>query len=121
VTAGDVVTGLECVRMVLGPPDASGRPTPRPLPGSEFVIPCDQVIKAIGQEKPSLAAALNLELAHGYIAVDGDMHTSLPRVYAGGDCVRARGTASTVMAVQDGKYAAAAIHRQLTPTEAAHG
>ncbi|GHF36166.1 glutamate synthase (NADPH/NADH) small chain [Deinococcus metalli] len=122
VTEGDTVTGLECVRMVLGVPDASGRPSPRPLPGSEFVIPCDQVIKAIGQEKPALAVALGLELDHGYIAVDGGMRTSIPRVYAGGDCVRARGTASTVMAVQDGKYAAAAIHEQLSaPKEAAHG
>ena len=121
VTEGDRVTGLECVKMVLGVPDASGRPSPRPLPGSGFVIPCDQVITAIGQEKPALAVELGLGLENGYIAVDDAMQTSLPRVYAGGDCVRARGTASTVMAVQDGKYAAAAIHQQLAQKEAAHG
>ncbi|PNY79748.1 NAD(P)-dependent oxidoreductase [Deinococcus koreensis] len=118
------VTGLECVKMVLGTPDASGRPSPRPLPGSEFVIPCDGVVKAIGQEKPALATALGLTVEKGYIAVDDQLQTSVPRVYAGGDCIRAVGTASTVMAVQDGKYAAAAIHQQLTaPTreEAAYG
>lgn len=123
VVTGDMgqVTGLECVKMVLGVPDASGRPSSKPLPGSEFVIPCDQVVKAIGQEKPALAATLGLSLEKGYIAVDDAMQTSLPRVYAGGDCVRARGTASTVMAVQDGKYAAAAIHQQFAQKEAAHG
>ncbi|THF87324.1 NAD(P)-dependent oxidoreductase [Deinococcus sp. KSM4-11] len=122
VTEGKQVTGLECVKMILGTPDASGRPSPRPLPGSEFVIPCDQVIKAIGQEKPALAVELGLSLDKGYIAVNDAMQTSAPRVYAGGDCVRARGTASTVMAVQDGKYAAAAIHQHLSASkEAAHG
>src|SRR5690606_17583679 len=48
---GGRVSGVKCVRTELGEPDASGRRSPRPVPGSEFVIPCDQVIKAIGQEK----------------------------------------------------------------------
>ena len=38
------VTGLECLKMKLGRPDASGRPAPEPIPGSEFVIPCDAVV-----------------------------------------------------------------------------
>ncbi len=113
VTDGGQVTGLECVQMRLGEPDASGRPRPEAVPGSEFVIPCDQVIKAIGQEKPTLAVALGLELEGGYIRVDDGLSTSIPRVYAGGDCVRVRGTASTVMAVQDGKIAATSIHAAL--------
>ncbi|WP_155299978.1 NAD(P)-dependent oxidoreductase [Deinococcus kurensis] len=103
------VTGLRCVRMGLGAPDASGRARPEPVPGSDFVIPCDTVISAIGQEKPALAVTLGLDLDHGYIRVDDQMRTSLPRVYAGGDCVRARGNASTVMAVQDGKLIAASL------------
>ncbi|GAA5436675.1 NAD(P)-dependent oxidoreductase (plasmid) [Deinococcus aquaticus] len=110
------VTGLKCVRMRLGAPDASGRARPEPMPGSEFVIPCDTVISAIGQEKPALAAALGLELDGGYIRVDDALQTSLPRVYAAGDCVRARGNASTVMAVQDGKIAAASIEQALGRT-----
>jgi dihydropyrimidine dehydrogenase (NAD+) subunit PreT len=108
-----VVEGVECVRMTLGQHDASGRPSPVPVEGSHFVIPADQVVKAIGQEKTSLASRLNLKLERGYIAVDEKLQTSVPGVYAGGDCIRARGAASTVMAVQDGKLAARAIHERL--------
>jgi len=107
------VDGVECVHMALGHKDASGRPAPMPVEGSHFVIPADQVVKAIGQEKPSLAARLNLKTQKGYIAVDEILQTSLPGVYAGGDCIRAFGSASTVMAVQDGKLAARAIHERL--------
>ena len=108
-----MVTGLKCVRMALGEPDASGRPRPRPVVGSEFVMPCDSVIKAIGQEKPALAAVLGLEMESGYIKVDDELKTNLPKVWAGGDSVRVRGSASTVMAVQDGKIAAASIIKTL--------
>ena len=111
------VKGLECVRMSLGAPDASGRPTPQPVPGSEFTLPADQVVKATGQEKPWLASLLNLKTDKGFIQVSEQFETSLPGVYAGGDCIRARGAASTVMAVQDGKLAARAIHERLV----AHG
>ena len=107
------VGGVECVRMSLGHQDASGRPAPMPVEGSHFVIPADQVVKAIGQEKPSLAVRLNLKTQKGYIAVDEKLLTSLPGVYAGGDCIRAFGSASTVMAVQDGKLAARAINERL--------
>ncbi len=107
------IEGVECVRMSLGQKDASGRPAPRPVEGSHFVIPADQVVKAIGQEKASLAARLNLKTQKGYIDVDEKLQTSLPGVYAGGDCIRWYGAASTVMAVQDGKLAARAIHERL--------
>ena len=107
-----VVEGVECVRVSLGQKDASGRPSPQPMEGSNFLIPADQVVKAIGQEKPSLAARLNLKTVKGYIGVDETLQTSLPGVYAGGDCIRAIGAASTVMAVQDGKMAARAIARK---------
>lgn len=113
------VTGLECRRMVLGTPDSSGRPRPEPVPGSEFVIGCDTVISAIGQEKPALALTLGLKVEGGYIAVSSSLETSVPGVYAGGDCVRVRGSASTVMAVQDGKIAAAGIHVALAAKVAA--
>jgi glutamate synthase (NADPH/NADH) small chain len=81
---------------------------------TEFVIPADQIVKAIGQEKPSLARTLGLALHRGYIQVNEHFETSIPGVYAGGDCIRSRNIASTVMAVQDGKLAAAAIHAQLS-------
>jgi glutamate synthase (NADPH/NADH) small chain len=112
-----VVKSLQCVRMTLGLPDASGRPSPQPIPGSEFSIPADQIVKAIGQVKPSLATLLKLKTEKGFIQVDKNMATSLPGIFAGGDCIRARGAASTVMAVQDGKLAAVSIHERLV----AHG
>ena len=108
------VTGLKCLKMALGELDASGRPRPQPVPGSEFVISCDTIIKAIGQEKPALAEALGLDLEGGYVKVDDHLQTSLPRVWAGGDCVRVRGSASTVMAVQDGKVAAGGMGEALS-------
>jgi glutamate synthase (NADPH/NADH) small chain len=111
------VKSLECARMSLGAPDASGRPSPEPVPGSEFLLPADQIVKATGQEKPSLASLLKLKTEKGFIQVSADFETSLPGVYAGGDCIRARGAASTVMAVQDGKLAARSIHERLV----AHG
>jgi len=107
------VTALECVRMTLGPADSSGRPSPQPVPGSEFLLPADQIVKATGQEKPSLASLLKLKTDKGFIQVSREFETSLPGVYAGGDCIRARGAASTVMAVQDGKLAAHSIHERL--------
>lgn len=109
ITENGQVRGLHCVKMALGAPDASGRARPEAVPGSDFILPCDTVIKAIGQEKPALAQTLGLTLEGGYIAVDDDLRTNLPRVWAGGDAVRVRGSASTVMAVQDGKIAAQSI------------
>jgi dihydropyrimidine dehydrogenase (NAD+) subunit PreT len=111
------VKALECLRMILGPADVSGRASPQPVPGSEFLLPADQVVKATGQEKPSLASLLKLKTEKGFIRVGANFETSLPGVYAGGDCIRARGAASTVMAVQDGKLAARSIHERLV----AHG
>jgi glutamate synthase (NADPH/NADH) small chain len=67
----------------------------------------------VGQQKPPLAQALGLDVDRGYIKVSSEMETSLPGVFAGGDCIRAQGAASTVMAVQDGKLAATAIHSRL--------
>jgi len=110
---GENVTALECVRMTLGSPDTSGRPAPQAVAGSEFRLPADQIVKATGQEKPSVASLLNLKTEKGFIQVSAAFETSRPGVFAGGDCIRARGAASTVMAVQDGKLAARSIHERL--------
>jgi dihydropyrimidine dehydrogenase (NAD+) subunit PreT len=105
------VKSLECVQMQLGVPDASGRPRPEAVEGSNHHLPVDMVIKAIGQNKQlELAQALGLEVKNGYIVTNEHNHTSNPKVLAGGDCVRLKGDASTVMAVQDGKIAAKSIH-----------
>jgi dihydropyrimidine dehydrogenase (NAD+) subunit PreT len=115
------VTGLRAVRMELGPPDASGRRAPQAVAGSEFTIATDQVVKAVGQEKPSLAERLGLAIDRGYIRVNPEFETNMLGVFAGGDCIRAKNAASTVMAVQDGKLAAVAIHRRVMETEAKRG
>jgi len=107
------VKALECVRMTLGEPDSSGRPSAKPIPGSNVVLPCDQIVKAIGQNKPDLVSRLGLRTENGFISADADFQTSSTGIFAGGDCIRAHGAASTVMAVQDGKLAARSIYRKL--------
>ena len=104
------VIGLVCIEISLGQLDSTGRPSPVPLPNSEFVISADQIVKAIGQQRPAIVEALGLASKRGYIDVNSQFETSIPNVFAGGDCIRAAGICSTVMAVQDGKLAALAIH-----------
>lgn len=113
VTRDGQVIGMECMQMALGELDASGRPKPEPLADSKFFLPADQIVKAIGQQKPAIARALGVATRGGYLDVNADFETNLPNVFAGGDCIRASGTCSTVMAVQDGKLAALAIHKKL--------
>lgn len=109
------IKALKCKRMDLGQPDASGRRSPVEVPGSEFEIPCDMLIKAIGQKKltnitDKLVSDFGVQLIKGYIAVDEKTNrTAHPKIFAGGDCIRSHGEASTVMAVEDGKIAANGI------------
>jgi glutamate synthase (NADPH/NADH) small chain len=109
------VTGLKCLRMKLGEPDSSGRRKPLPIAGSEFVIPCDLVVVAIGTSANPLltktTAGLKLN-KWGYIEVDDNLMTSIPGVFAGGDIVR--GSATVIAAMGDGKSAAANIHKYLS-------
>jgi dihydropyrimidine dehydrogenase (NAD+) subunit PreT len=109
------VEAVECRRMRLGEPDASGRRRPEPLPGSEFTLPADTVVKAIGQQaRRELAdwiSALELE-RDGTVRVDpATGQTSNPKFFAGGDILN--GGASVVEAVRDGKRAAHAIDEWL--------
>ena len=108
------VTGLKCVRMKLGEPDASGRARPIVVPGSEFVIPCDVVVVAIGTRANPLLTATCPDLKlnkWGNIIVDDKGMTSLPGVFAGGDIVR--GAATVILAMGDGKRAAKAMDEYL--------
>ncbi|XHR27079.1 MAG: NADPH-dependent glutamate synthase [Chthoniobacteraceae bacterium] len=105
------VTGLKCNRMELGEPDASGRRRPQAVPGSEFVLECDTVVVAIGTKANPLLTATCPELKlnkWGNIEIDENGMTSLPGVFAGGDIVR--GAATVILAMGDGKRAAAAIN-----------
>ena len=108
------VTGLECVRMNLGEPDASGRARPIVIPGSEFVVPCDIVVVAIGTRANPLLTATCPDLKlnkWGNIIVDDQGMTNLPGVFAGGDIVR--GAATVILAMGDGKRAAKAMDEYL--------
>ncbi len=108
------VVGVECIRMELGEPDESGRRRPVPVPGSEFVLPVDTAIIAIGNDPHPLVPRTTpgLEVArHGTIVADADGCTSRVGVFAGGDIVT--GAATVISAMGAGKRAARAIHRQL--------
>ena len=109
------VAALECLKMKLGKPDASGRPAPEPIPGSEFVLPCDGVIVTIGQSPDvhALGQRLGLETTKwGTLRADPlTMETSLPGVFAGGDCVT--GPDVVINAKLAGKKAAISIDRWL--------
>ena len=109
------VRGLECMSMELGEPDAGGRRRPMPIEGSEFIIDCDLVIEAIGTRANPLLTATTPDLKlnrWGYIEVDDKGATSKPGVYAGGDITR--GSATVILAMGDGKRAAASIHAYLS-------
>ncbi|MDD3867196.1 MAG: NADPH-dependent glutamate synthase [Eubacteriales bacterium] len=105
------VTGLECLAMKLGEPDASGRRRPVPVPGSETVLPMETVIIAIGQSPNPLIrnATPDLETQSwgGIVADDETMATSKEGVFAGGDIVT--GAATVILAMGAGKKAAAAM------------
>ena len=108
------VTGLKCVRMQLGEPDASGRARPIVIPGSEFVVPCDVVVVAVGTRANPLLTATCPDLKlnkWGNIIVDDKGMTSIPGVFAGGDIVR--GAATVILAMGDGKRAAKAMDEYL--------
>jgi glutamate synthase (NADPH/NADH) small chain len=108
------VTGMELQRFQLGEPDQSGRRSPVAIPGSEYSFDCDMVIVALGNESNPLLTRSTPGLAadkRGRITVDENQRTSLERVYAGGDIVL--GAATVILAMGEGRRAAAAINRLL--------
>ena len=109
------VDGFECIRTELGPPDDSGRRRPVPVDGSEFVIPCDAVIPAIGQKIDTSWAARVPDLKwsqRNTLNVNPQtMQTGIPYVFAGGDAVT--GPDTVIQAVAAGHKAVEAIHRYI--------
>jgi glutamate synthase (NADPH) small chain len=109
------VTSLECLQMELGEPDASGRRKPVTIPGSEFLLPFDCVIHAIGNGPNPLIPATTSGLTigkHGNIVVDPVTgKTSRDRVWAGGDI--ATGAATVIAAMGAGRKAARSINEFL--------
>ncbi|MDY0276017.1 MAG: NADPH-dependent glutamate synthase [Desulfomicrobium sp.] len=110
------LTGIECVRMELGEPDASGRRRPVVQPGSEFVIDCDLAIVAIGSGANPLLTNSTPDLPlnkWGYIVAQPETgKTGKKGVWAGGDIVT--GAATVILAMGAGRKAADSIHEYLT-------
>lgn len=108
------VHAVEALRMELGPSDASGRRRPVELPGSEFVLLADTVVKAIGQRPRDAFLELlpGLERDGGRILIDPDGRTTVPHVYSAGDAVN--GGATVVEAVRVAKRVAHAVHEELS-------
>lgn len=101
-------------KMELGEPDASGRRSPVAIPGAIETIDIDMAIVSVGvSPNPIVPNSIpGLELGRkGTIAVNENMQSSIPTIYAGGDIVR--GGATVILAMGDGRRAAAAMHKQL--------
>ena len=110
----DRVKAIKCIRFELGEPDASGRRSPVAIAGSEFEFPVDTVIVAIGNGSNPLISRTTEGLAvdrHGHIVVDENNKTSIDGIYAGGDIVL--GAATVILAMGEGRRAAAAINEYL--------
>ncbi len=108
------VNEIKCVKMELGEPDASGRRSPVVVEGSEFTLPADMVIVALGTSPNPLIkdSCDGLETAKkGILVVGEDMMTSLDGVYAGGDAVT--GSATVILAMGAGRKASEAILKRL--------
>ena len=104
------VCAIKCVKMQLGEPDASGRRSPVPIEGSEFVVECDEVIVALGTSpNPIIKRSFpSLETTKkGTIVADENGLTNIPRLYVGGDAMT--GAATVILAMGAGKRSAKAI------------
>lgn len=108
------VKGMECIRMELGEPDASGRRRPVPVPDSNYILDVDTVVMAIGQGPNPLVQQTTPGLEvdkRGNIVADEYGRTSKPGVFAGGDIVT--GAATVILAMGAGKKAAVSIHEYI--------
>ncbi len=111
--AAGKVTGLRCQRTALGKPDASGRRRPEPVRGSEFVIPCDTVLVAIGMAPEGAAFGAQVAATpNGAVAADPHtLQTAVPHIFAAGDVTT--GASDITRAVGQGRRAAHMIDRWL--------
>lgn len=109
------VTGMLLQKMALGEPDASGRRRPVPVEGAQEWIDVDEVIVSVGVSPNPLVprSVPGLEVSpKGTIVVDGEaMQSSIPTIFAGGDIVR--GGATVILAMGDGRKAAASMHAKI--------
>ncbi len=109
------VTGMKCIKMELGEPDARGRRRPIPIEGSEFILDVDTVVVSIGTSPNPLIKSTTKGLEvneRGGIIINEDGLTTRDCVYAGGDAVT--GAATVISAMGAGKHAAKAIDEYLS-------
>ncbi len=110
------VSGMKCIRMELGEPDASGRRRPVAIPGSEFVMDVDTVIMSLGTSPNPLISnttkGLEINKRKCIVAEESTGKTSKEAVYAGGDAVT--GAATVILAMEAGKAGAKGIHEYLS-------
>lgn len=110
------LTGMTCIQMELGEPDDSGRRRPVPMKDSEFEMPCDQVVVAVGSGANPLLTSSTEDIAlnkWGYVTADPETgKTTKKGVWAGGDIVT--GAATVILAMGAGRKAANSIHDYLT-------
>ena len=110
------VSGMKCIRMELGEPDASGRRRPVAIPGSEFVMDVDTVIMSLGTSPNPLISnttkGLEINKRKCIVAEEVTGKTSKEAVYAGGDAVT--GAATVILAMEAGKAGAKGIHEYLS-------
>jgi glutamate synthase (NADPH/NADH) small chain len=109
------VTGMQCIEMQLGNPDEKGRRRPIPIPDSEYILDCDEVIIALGTSPNPIIKNSSSFLKfnpHGTIAVNEAFETSKEYIYAAGDAVT--GAATVILAMGNGKTAAQAIIKKLS-------
>ena len=109
------VTQMRLQKMELGEPDASGRRKPVPVEGAIETVDVDVVVVSVGvSPNPLIPSSVEgLEISRkGTIVVNDDMRSSIPTIFAGGDIVR--GGATVILAMGDGRRAAAAMHAQLS-------
>ena len=109
------VTGVRCIRNELGEPDSSGRRSPVPVAGSEFIRELDTVVIAIGTNaNPLLISTIpGLKLnKKGYIEINENLQSSIPDIFSGGDIVN--GSATVISAIQQARAAAGAIKKYLS-------
>jgi glutamate synthase (NADPH/NADH) small chain len=112
--ANNWVSGIECQNMELGEPDESGRRRPVAVKGSEFVLPVQTIVEAIGQKPNPIIQSTTPGLdtsKRGTVVTNESQKTSRQGIFAGGDL--ARGGATVILAMRDGKNAAAAIHQYI--------
>jgi glutamate synthase (NADPH) small chain len=115
-TDQNMVKGMECIRMKLGEPDASGRRRPIPIEGSNFILDCDMVVVAVGTSSNPVLFQTTPDINRnkwGYVEVNPETNeTSKEFVYAGGDIVT--GSATVIEAMGAGRIAANAINKKLS-------